>query len=168
MSCNCNDEVNLMAELRNSIIASIIRRLVEDGKLADFLEFAREQAKKDGMDTEDLMGFFDDLEKEFCTEEEDGDGIDWNKVLDIIAKTTGCKVQGFKGDKSIIISNEEMSRELCLDYLDSENVAPINLEHINNALKIADVKLEFIEAMNIPFDMDGYENICRFKVIPIE
>ena len=148
--------------LYNTLIANIIESLIEEDKLDGFLEFARKRAKEDGMDTDELMKFFDELEKQYC------DNIDWSKTLDIIRKTTGCKVKGFKGDKSVIIENQEMDDEECLDYYQGETQGKINLEHINQALKLVNIKLEFIEAMNTPFDMDGFQNFIRFKVIEIE
>ena len=85
---------NMFDGLRTGILAMYIKKIVDEGKLADFLDFAREQAKKDGMDTDGLMGFLDSLEKQYLTDE----GIEWNKTLDIVKKVTGCKVGGFKGD----------------------------------------------------------------------
>lgn len=152
----------MVREMHDMFLATMLKQLIRDGKLDEFLEFAREQAKKDGMDTETLMRFFDELEENFC------DNIDWEKALDIIQKVTGCNAMGFKGDKSIIIENQEMDDDECKDYLQREAKGKINLEHINQALKIVDVKLEFIEAMNIPFDVGGFENFCRFKVVEID
>lgn len=155
---------NMFDGLRTGILAMYIKKIVDEGKLADFLDFAREQAKKDGMDTDGLMGFLDSLEKQYLTDE----GIDWNKTLDIVKKVTGCKVGGFKGDKCLIIENEELSDEDCIGYINDENVAKIDLEHINNALKVINVKLEFIDALLLPFDADGFQNICRFKVVKLD
>ena len=155
---------NMFDGLRTGILAMYIKKIVDEGKLADFLDFAREQAKKDGMDTDGLMGFLDSLEKQYLTDE----GIDWNKTLDIFKKVTGCKVGGFKGDKCLIIENEELSDEDCIGYINDENVAKIDLEHINNALKVINVKLEFIDALLLPFDADGFQNICRFKVVKLD
>ena len=158
----CGD--TLMDAIRTSVLASMIKNLVDNDKLGDFLEFAREQARRDGMDSSELMGFFDGLEEKYLSD----DVIEWNKILDIVTKVTGCKVGGFKGDKCLIIENEELSDDECYDYLTKGNVAKIDLEHINNALKIANTKLEFIDAMNLPFDADGFQNIVRFRVVKLD
>ena len=143
-------------------ILTTIQALIDTGNIGDFIEYGREEAKKEGMDTENLMAFFDELENEFC------DNINWVKVKDITQKVTGCKVKTFKGDKSLIIENEEMSDEECKDYLADEMECKVNLEHINQGLKVANVKLEFIEAMILPFDADGFQNILRFKVVELD
>lgn len=143
-------------------IVTTIQKLIDTGNIGDFIEYGREEAKKDGMDTENLMAFFDELEEKCC------DSIDWAKVKDITQKVTGCKVKTFKGDKSLIIENEEMSDEECKDYLVGEMEGKVNLEHINQGLKVANVKLEFIEAMLLPFDADGFQNIVRFKVVELD
>ena len=143
-------------------IVTTIQKLIDTGNIGDFIEYGREKAKKDGMDTENLMAFFDELENEFC------DNINWVKVKDITQKVTGCKVKTFKGDKSLIIENEEMSDDECKDYLAGEMEGKVNLEHINQGLKVANVKLEFIEAMLLPFDADGFQNIVRFKVVELD
>ena len=148
--------------LDNFFIVTTIQKLIDTGNIGDFIEYGREKAKEDGMDTENLMAFFDELENEFC------DNINWVKVKDIIQKVTGCKVKTFKGDKSLIIENEEMSDEECKDYLTGEMQGKVNLEHINQGLKVANVKLEFIEAMLLPFDADGFQNIVRFKVVELD
>ena len=143
-------------------ILTTIQKLIDTGNIGDFIEYGREEAKKDGMDTENLMHFFDELENEFC------DNINWVKVKDITQKVTGCKVKTFKGDKSLIIENEEMSDDECKDYLAGEMEGKVNLEHINQGLKVANVKLEFIEAMILPFDADGFQNVLRFKVVELD
>ena len=143
-------------------ILTTIQKLIDTGNIGDFIEYGREEAKKEGMDTENLMAFFDELENEFC------DNINWVKVKDITQKVTGCKVKTFKGDKSLIIENEEMSDDECKDYLAGEMEGKVNLEHINQGLKVANVKLEFIEAMLLPFDADGFQNILRFKVMELD
>ena len=143
-------------------ILTTIQKLIDTGNIGDFIEYGREEAKKEGMDTENLMAFFDELENEFC------DNINWVKVKDITQKVTGCKVKTFKGDKSLIIENEEMSDDECKDYLAGEMEGKVNLEHINQGLKFANVKLEFIEAMILPFDADGFQNILRFKVVELD
>lgn len=153
---------DMIRALQEHMISSAIESLIENDRLDDFLEFAREQAKEDGMDTESLMKFFDEIEEKYC------DDIDWAKVKDITQKTTGCKVKTFKGDKCLIIENEEMSDEECIDYLIDEIQGKVNLEHINQGLKVANVKLEFIEAMLLPYDADGFQNILRFKVVELD
>ena len=153
----------MMEELLDKFfIVTTIQKLIDTGNIGDFIEYGREEAKKDGMDTENLMAFFDELENEFCN------NIDWAKVKDITQKVTGCKVKTFKGDKSLIIENEEMSDEEFKDYLAGEMEGKVNLEHINQGLKFANVKLEFIEAMILPFDADGFQNILRFKVVELD
>ena len=152
-----------MEELLETLfVATAIQKIIDTGNIGDFIEYGREKAKKDGMDTENLMAFFDELENEFC------DNIDWAKVKDITQKVTGCKVKTFKDDKSLIIENEEMSDDECKDYLVGEMEGKVNLEHINQGLKFANVKLEFIEAMILPFDADGFQNIVRFKVVELD
>lgn len=153
----------MMGELLETLfVATAIQKIIDTGNIGDFIEYGREKLKEDGMDTENLMAFFDELENEFCND------IDWAKVQDITQKVTGCKVKTFKGDKSLIIENEEMSEEECKDYLADEMESKVNLEHINQGLKAANVKLEFIEAMLLPFDADGFQNIVRFKVVELD
>lgn len=150
----------IIKEVQNHLISTIIKNLVEEGKLDDFLEFAREKAKEDGMDTEELMKFFDELEESYC------DNIDWIKVVDIIAETVNDrKVMKFKD--CIVIENRMMSNGECENYMETE-VSPIHLGNLNKALKEANVKLEFIEAINNPFDICGFNNFCRFKVVELE
>lgn len=152
-----------MEELLETLfVATAIQKIIDTGNIGDFIEYGREKLKEDGMDTENLMAFFDELENEFCN------NIDWAKVKDITQKVTGCKVQTFKGDKSLIIENEEMSEEECKDYIEGEMQGKVNLEHINQGLKVANVKLEFIEAMLLPFDAEGFQNIVRFKVVELD
>ena len=153
----------MMEELLEALfVATAIQKIIDTDNIGDFIEYGREKAKEEGMDTENLMAFFDELENEFCN------NIDWAKVKDITQKVTGCKVKTFKGDKSLIIENEEMSEEECMDYLTGEMQGKVNLEHINQGLKVANVKLEFIEAMLLPFDADGFQNIVRFKVVELD
>lgn len=153
----------MMEELLGTLFfATTIQKIIDTGNIGDFIEYGREKLKEDGMDTENLMKFFDELENEFCN------NIDWAKVKDITQKVTGCKVKTFKGDKCLIIENEEMSDEECKDYLTGEMQGKVNLEHINQGLKVANVKLEFIEAMILPFDADGFQDILRFKVVELD
>lgn len=151
----------LLKRIHQSILSSYIKKMIETGNLKDFISFARQQAKRDGMDTEELMTFLDDLETQFC------DDIDWIEVADIVKKCTGCKVQVFEGDKNIIIENEEFDELECLEYLEKRE-SKIKLSQLNNALSTIGVKLEFVEALNLPFDLDGFENYIRFKVIELE
>lgn len=152
---------SIMRALSETVIASILKKLIAEGKLQDFIDFAREQAKKDGMDTENLMNFFDELEEQFVDE------IDWIEIADICRKCTGCPVQVFKGDKTIIIENEKFDDLECLEYLE-EKESKIKLSQLNNALSTIGIKLEFIEALNLPFDLDGFENFIRFKVVELD
>ena len=154
---------DIMKVLGAKFIATSLADIHESGDMPSFLEFAREEAKKDGMDTADLMKFFDFLE-----ELEESDGVNWFKLIDTVQKVTGCQVRGFKGDSCIIIKNEELDDDDLKEYLLNDTQVGINLEHINNALKMDSVKLEFIEAMNIPFDFSGFRNFCRFKVVKLD
>lgn len=140
----------------------MVKNLIEEDKLEDFLSFARVKAKEDGMDTEELTSFFDSLEEQFC------DNIDWNKLFDIVNEVTNNrKVMGFKQGKCIIVENRTLSHREVVDYMDSET-APINLGNLNKALEPINIRLEFIEAIDNPFDLDGFQNFIRFKVIEIE
>lgn len=151
-----------MKDLSDILISNIIGNLVKEDKLDDFIGFAREKAKEDGMDTEELMSFFDELEEKFC------DNIDWDKLFDIVSETTNNrKVMGFRQDKCIIIENKTLSNDEVEDYMETET-APINLDKLNKALEPTHIKLEFIEAIDNPFDLDGFQNFIRFKVIEIE
>ena len=140
----------------------MVKNLIEEDKLEDFISFARVKAKEDGMDTEELTSFFDSLEEQFC------DNIDWNKLFDIVNEVTNNrKVMGFKQGKCIIVENRTLSHREVVDYMDSET-APINLGNLNKALEPINIRLEFIEAIDNPFDLDGFQNFIRFKVIEIE
>ena len=150
-----------MKDLSNILISNIISNLVKEDKLDDFIGFAREKAKEDGMDTEELMGFFDELER-FC------DNIDWDKLFDIVSETTNNrKVRGFRQDKCIIVENRTLSADEVEKYIETET-APINLQTLNKALKPINAKLEFIEAIDNPFDLDGFKNFVRFKVVELD
>ena len=140
----------------------MVETLVEEDRLEDFIKFGRAKAKEDGMDTEELMGFFDELEKEFC------DNIQWNRLFEIVNETTNNrKVMGFQQDKCIIIENKTLTNDEVEDYMETET-APINLSNLNKALEPIDVKLEFIEAIDNPFDMGGFTNFCRFRVVELD
>ena len=151
----------MMKDLSNILISNIISNLVKEDKLDDFIGFAREKAKEDGMDTEELMSFFDELEEKFC------DNIDWDKLFSIVSETTNNrKVMGFRQDKSIIIENRTLSNDEVVKYMETD--APINLDKLNKALEPIHIKLEFIEAIDNPFDLDGFQNFVRFKVVELD
>ena len=151
-----------MKDLSDILISNIIGNLVKEDKLDDFIGFAREKAKEDGMDTEELMSFFDELEEKFC------DNIDWDKLFDIVGETTNNrKVMGFRQDKCIIVENKTLSNDEVEDYMGTET-APINLDKLNKALEPINIKLEFIEAIDNPFDLDGFQNFVRFKVVELD
>jgi len=142
--------------LQTHLISAMVETLVEEDKLEDFIKFGRAKAKEDGMDTEELMGFFDELEKEFC------DNIQWNRLFEIVNETTNNrKVMGFQQDKCIIIENKTLTNDEVEEYMETET-APINLSNLNKALEPIDAKLEFIEAIDNPFDVGGFTNFCRF------
>ena len=152
----------IMKDLSDILISNIIGNLVKEDKLDDFIGFAREKAKEDGMDTEELMSFFDELEEKFC------DNIDWDKLFDIVSETTNNrKVMGFRQDKCIIIENKTLSNDEVEDYMETAT-APINLNNLNKALEPINIKLEFIEAIDNPFDLDGFQNFVRFKVVELD
>ena len=152
----------MMKDLSNILISNIISNLVKEDKLDDFIGFAREKAKEDGMDTEELMSFFDELEEKFC------DNIDWDKLFSIVGETTNNrKVMGFRQDKCIIVENRTLSHDEVEEYMETET-APINLDKLNKALKPINAKLEFIEAIDNPFDLDGFQNFVRFRVVELD
>ena len=152
----------ILIKLQDQLISSVIEDLAKKGELEDFIKFGREEAKKDGRYTEELMSFFDELEEKFC------DNIDWDKLFDIVSETTNNrKVMGFRQDKCIIIENRTLSNDEVEKYMETET-APINLDKLNKALKSINVKLEFIEAIDNPFDLDGFQNFVRFKVVELD
>lgn len=152
----------MIRTLQEHMISSAIGSLIENDKLDEFLKFAREKAKEDDMDTENLMKFFDELEEKFC------DDIDWDKLFDIVSETTNNrKVMGFRQDKCIIVENRTLSNDEVEEYMETET-APINLDKLNKALEPINVKLEFIEAIDNPFDLDGFQNFVRFKVVELD
>ena len=151
-----------LKEVSNILIANLIGNLVKEDKLDDFIGFAREKAKEDGMDTEELMSFFDELEEKFC------DNIDWDKLFSIVSETTNNrKVMGFRQDKCIIVENRTLTNDEVDGYMETET-APINLNNLNKALEPINIKLEFIEAIDNPFDLDGFQNFVRFKVVELD
>lgn len=151
----------ILLKLQNQLISSMIEDLAKKGEIEDFIKFGREKAKEDGMDTENLMAFFDELEKEFC------DGIDWDKLFEIVNETTNRECMGFRQDKCIIINNRTLSDDEVEEYVKTET-APINLSNLNKALEPINVKLEFIEVMDNPFDVGGFTNFCRFRVVELD
>ena len=153
---------DMILKLQNQLIASIIEDLAKEGEIEDFIKFGREEAKKDGMDTEEILKFFDELEEKYC------DGIDWDKLFDIVSETTNNrKVMGFRQDKCIIVENRTLSDKEVTDYLTTKT-APIHLDNLNKALESMNIKLEFIEAISNPFDLDGFQNFVRFRVVELE
>lgn len=148
--------------LQTHLISAMVETLVEEDRLEDFLKFGREKAKEDGMDTEDLMKFFDELENKYC------DNIQWNRLFEIVNETTNNrKVMGFQQDKCIIIENKTLTNNEVEEYMETET-APINLSNLNKALEPINVKLEFIEAIDNPFDVGGFTNFCRFRVVELD
>lgn len=157
----------LLKSFRAAFVATCLENIVESGNLDNFIEYAREHSEDEGMDTEGLMKFIDKLEEKYLSESEENK--EWQKILKIINETTGCNVQGFKGDRTVMIENEEMTDDEFNNYIDDDSkTAKINIESINKALSAINYKLEFYEAVGLPFEADGFHNIIRFKVIKIE
>ena len=65
-------EDELLNELSRMAVTRLLTKLKEDGELGDFIRFAKERAKEDGMDSDGFMAFLDGLE-EFADEEEETD-----------------------------------------------------------------------------------------------
>lgn len=151
----------MLIKLQDELISSMIEELVKKGEIEDFIKFGREEAKKDGMNTEELMKFFDELESKYS------DNINWDKLFEIVNETTNREVMGFKQDKCIIINNRTLSNDEVEGYMETET-APIHLDKLNKALKPVNIKLEFIEAIDNPFDLDGFKNFVRFKVVELD
>ena len=148
--------------LQTHLISAIVDTLIEEDKLEDFIKFGREEAKKDGMDTEELMSFFNELENKYC------DNIQWDKLFDIVSETTNNrKVMGFRQDKCIIVENRTLTNDEVENYMETET-APINLSNLNKALEPINIKLEFIEAIDNPFNVGGFTNFCRFRVVEVD
>lgn len=152
---------DVIKALQTHLISAMVDTLIEEDKLEDFLKFGRAKAKEDGMDTEGIMKFFDELENKYC------DNINWDKLFEIVNETTNREVMGFRQDKCIIINNRTLSNDEVEKYMKTET-APINLSNLNKALEPINVKLEFIEAMDNPFDVGGFTNFCRFKVVELD
>ena len=148
--------------LQTHLIGAMVETLVEEDRLEDFIKFGREKAKEDGMDTDGIMKFFDELENKYC------DNIQWNRLFEIVNETTNNrKVMGFQQDKCIIIENKTLTNDEVEEYMETET-APINLSNLNKALEPINVKLEFIEAIDNPFDIGGFTNFCRFRVVELD
>lgn len=155
--------IESIVEMQKALISAIITDLIEKDELDGFIHFARKKAKEDGMDDDDLMEFFDNLEENFCK------GIPWVETLTTIEKVTGFKVKGFKGDKCVIIENEELTDDYCTSFIKEEKPkGKINLTSINKELETLNVRLEFIEAMNTPFKVGDFQNFCRFRVVELD
>lgn len=154
-------EEDLLNELKASFLARELTLIKESGELGDFIEFAKEQAKKDGMDTKGLMDFLDNLTE--LTEDEEKSDINWFKVQSALNDVLPFKCRIFKGDNTLIIENEMLTREQCSKYLVDEK-PPLHLATLNDALKPLGLCLVFIESLNNPFDLDGFQNFLRFEV----
>lgn len=152
---------DVIKALQTHLIGSMVETLIEEDRLEDFLKFGRAKAKEDGMDTDGLMKFFDELENKYC------DNIDWDKLLEIVNETTNRECMGFRQDKCIIINNRTLSDDEVEEYMETET-APIHLDNLNKALEPVNIKLEFIEAISNPFDLDGFQNFVRFRVVELD
>ncbi len=151
----------MLIKLQNQLISSMVEDLAKKGLLEDFIKFGREEAKKDGMDTEELLKFFDELENKYC------DNINWDKLFEIVNETTNRECMGFRQDKCIIINNRTLSDDEVEEYMKTA-IAPIHLDNLNKALEPVNIKLEFIEAISNPFEFDGYKNFVRFRVVELD
>lgn len=152
---------DLCKALQTHLISAMVDTLIEEDRLEDFLKFGRAKAKEDGMDTDGLMKFFDELENKYC------DNIDWDKLFEIVNETTNRECMGFRQDKCIIINNRILSDDEVENYVETET-APIHLDNLNKALEPVNIKLEFIEAISNPFDLDGFQNFVRFRVVELD
>lgn len=152
---------DLCKALQTHLIGAMVDTLIEEDRLEDFLKFGRAKAKEDGMDTDGLMKFFDELENKYC------DNIDWDKLFEIVNETTNRECMGFRQDKCIIINNRTLSDDEVEEYMETET-APIHLDNLNKALEPVNIKLEFIEAISNPFDLDGFQNFVRFRVVELD
>lgn len=152
---------DMLIKLQDQLISSMIEDLAKEGELESFIKFGREEAKKDGRYTEELQKFFDEIEEKYC------DGIDWDKLFEIVNEITNRECMGFRQDKCIIVENRTLSNKEVTDYLTTET-APIHLDNLNKALEPINIKLEFIEAIDNPFPLDGFQNFVRFKVVELD
>ena len=159
-------EDELVYELSKVAVTRLLTKLKDDGELEDFVEFAKEKAKEDGMDSDDFIAFLDGL-GEIA---KDDDGYNWQDIEDgINTVLPNFKVYFFTGDKTIAIENELVTdREILANYCDEDVKAPLNIETLNGALEPKGYKLEFMEALNIPFKLDDISNFLRFKVVKLE
>ena len=162
-------EDELLNELSRIAVARLLTKLKEDGELENFVEFAKEKAKEDGMDSDDFMGFLDGL-GEIAKETTDDDGYNWQDIEDAINTVLpSFRAYFFVGDKTIAIENELVTdADILANYCDKDVKAPLNIETLNDALEPKGYKLEFMEALNIPFKLDEIQNFLRFKVIKLE
>lgn len=152
---------DVIKALQIHLIGSMVEALIEENQLDDFIKFGREEAKKDGMDTEEIMKFFDELENKYC------DNINWDEIFEIVNETTNRECMGFRQDKCIIINNRTLSNDEVENYVETKT-APIHLDNLNKALEPINVQLEFIEAISNPFDLDGFQNFVRFRVVELD
>ena len=159
-------ENELLNELSRIAVVRLLTKLKDDGELENFVEFAKEKAKEDNMDSDDFMSFLDGL-GEIA---KDDDGYNWQDIEDAINTVLpNFKVYFFVGDKTIAIENELVTdKEILANYCDENVKAPLNIETLNGALEPKGYKLEFMEALNIPFKLDDISNFLRFKVIKLE
>ena len=159
-------EDELVYELSKIAVTRLLTKLKDDGELEDFVEFAKEKAKEDGMDSDDFIAFLDGL-GEIATETDD---YDWEAIDEAITSVLPTfKVYYFTGDKTIAIENELVTdADILANYCDENVKAPLNIETINGALEPKGYKLEFMEALNIPFKLDEISNFLRFKVVKLE
>lgn len=144
-------------------LSEIFIRLHEEGDMDDFFAFARKEAKNEE-NTDELLGFLDELEDLFKKTEKEL--LPWDKIHDIIAEVTNCPNILFQGDSCIIIENEPWNNDDMLHYLQNDK-AKINIELMNKALEHLHCKLEFIEAVNIDEEFHGFKNFLRFRVVKI-
>lgn len=158
---------DILRVIRKSVVTSYLEKVIYDGDLDKFIAFAREHSEDEGIETEELLKFLKKLEKNYLPESEENK--EWHNILHIIGETTGCNVNGFKGDKTVMIENEELTEAEFDDYVTIDTkTAKINIESINKALSVIGYKLEFLEALGLPFVADGFQNIIRFKVIKLD
>ena len=159
-------EEDLLLELSRMAVTSVLTTLKENGELGDFIQFAKEQAKKDGMDSDEFISFLDKI-GEMAEDEELYDWKGITKALDSVLPS--YKVYMFYGDKTIAIENELITdAKILANYCDVDVKAPLNIETLNGALEPIGYKLEFMEALNLPFKLDEIQNFLRFKVKKLE
>lgn len=146
-----------MSAMELALGLAIIKK---EGKMGDFLEFLKEEIEKDGLeDDENIMGFYNDL----CKLEEK------EIIADVVEKVTGCEVQMFSEEDSILIENEVIEDDE-VDRICNEVDPKINLKNINNALETKGYKLEFNSAYN--FGGRGksvglVDNFLKFDIVKL-